>query len=211
MNRPIVVDLDGTILDCRRRHVACYREVLTKLGGTPLSEKRYWGLKRRAIPTPTILTESGDESLIEEFKVTWQGCIEAPEFLALDRPYALVAATLAQWRKLGHPIIMVTLRQSPQALAKQLTDLQLAGLFDAWGVAGPQPGEKAASALALAGQFGARPIAWVGDTEKDAEAALQVGCPFLGLSQGLRTSTILRDCGASQVASRLDRLTLPGA
>ena len=67
MIRTVIVDLDGTILDGRFRHYACYRQILEERGYAPVSLESYWRMKLERADRRQQLAASGAEAIHEDF------------------------------------------------------------------------------------------------------------------------------------------------
>jgi phosphoglycolate phosphatase-like HAD superfamily hydrolase len=177
----VAVDLDGTLLDTRRRHHAAYVAALQEQGQTPMSLDRFWRAKRRATPWVRLLGEAADTP---RFLSIWAGRIEAPDMLALDRLHPGVDRALARLAEAGFEAVLITARRDSAALHRQLADLGLAKRF-AHVVA--THGQPKASALAALG----RVDAWIGDTEEDVAAARSHGAPVIAVTNGIRCASLL--------------------
>ena len=195
----IVVDLDGTILDGRERHHACYRRILESFGAEPLALARYWELKRSRCNRRTVLGMSGVEDRYSEFMTQWLATIESAEMLALDRVHPGALEALGQLRANGHRLALVTSRQHEGELFDQLAALGLRSSFDHVVVAvGAETGVKKAAAYTDSG-LPAACSAWIGDTEVDIEAARVLGAPSFAVCNGLRTRDYLASLGPAFV------------
>lgn len=122
--RIMFLDLDGPLLDVRKRYHGVYAAALKELGPRPLTANRYWGLKRRNVPERAILARSGGEHLFETYQRRRLGLIEREEWLKLD---ALQPGTLGvlDWLQSRLPIVLVSLRSRRRALGHQLEWLGL--------------------------------------------------------------------------------------
>ncbi|MFN3076305.1 MAG: HAD family hydrolase [Alphaproteobacteria bacterium] len=127
----IGLDLDGTVLDSRRRHVVA---VVRAAGeeGVSLSEamaERYFALKcdgATGLEALRRLEVASAEGICRR----WLERIETREMLALDHPYPGVAEVLATAHGAGMRFVLVTARRDAAAVREQLVQHDLARFFD---------------------------------------------------------------------------------
>jgi phosphoglycolate phosphatase-like HAD superfamily hydrolase len=185
----IAVDLDGTLLDTRRRHHAVYVEALQALGGDPLSLAAYWRAKRRATPWPRLLGASLDAA---RFLEIWADRIEAADMLALDGLHPGVERALDRLAAADYRAVLVTARRQAAALDAQLRDLGLDRRFE-------RVVATAGRAKALALEAVGRVDAWIGDTEEDVAAARALGVPVTAVTNGIRSPSRLAAAGPDEL------------
>jgi len=187
MTPAVIFDLDGPLLDVRRRYGAVFAEAVRRLGGRPPAGDD-WALRRAGLGRPARLAAAGITGREAEFTRIWLERIEAPDMLALDRVQPHAAAVLDRLTRRAGPPVLVTFRRDAAALARQLADLGLAGRFAAI-ASGPDPGgDKAAGKVALLAGLGLRgPLTgwFVGDTPADLEAGRRLGLATCAVAYGL--------------------------
>jgi phosphoglycolate phosphatase-like HAD superfamily hydrolase len=170
--RWIFLDLDGPVLDVSRRYHQVHRDVVLRHGGRPLEGEEYWDAKRNRVPEAEILARCGVSPETDTERLAE---IEAPAYLALDRPWPWTGAVLEELARWGS-LALVTLRNHPDRLTDQLAALDLARSFERI-VAGRGDGTPEAKA-ALLRESG---IGWgpgsvlVGDTEVDIASGKALG------------------------------------
>jgi phosphoglycolate phosphatase-like HAD superfamily hydrolase len=201
----VVVDLDGPILDVRRRHYRCYAGILAEHGYPAVAPDRYWAMKRRRVEPRRLLAASGAEALHGRFQRAWRERIEGHDLLALDRAQPGARRRLREWHDRRVRLILATLRHHPDRAAEQVGRLGLSGLFwrivvsaDAMGGAG-----KGRAVLREVPWLDPARCLWVGDTEADAEAAAVVGCRAWLVICGIRSKELLAPLAPGRVAARL--------
>lgn len=175
----VIVDLDGTLLDTRRRHHAVYCEAAGVLGQAPLPLPDLWRAKRRGVGWDRLL---GGADKLGAFLEVWKRRIEAPDMLALDRLQPGALRALRRLRGRGLRTVLLTARRDPGALERQLRDL---GVRDSLsevvavgsGPKSPPPGSPI--------------LRWIGDTEADIEGARAAGVPVTAVTNGIRTPGLL--------------------
>lgn len=183
----IVFDLDGTLIDARSR---LYRLFQHLAPDSPLSFSDYWAFKRRGLSNAAILADEmfWEEDAIVTFTRRWMALMEAPEYLALDEPFAGVGEALARLAERAE-LHLCTARQLPAAANAQLQRLGLSRWFKTVLVTEQHADKQSVLARQLP-QL--RPGDWmVGDTGRDVQA---------GRALGLRTCAVL--------SGLLDRETL---
>jgi phosphoglycolate phosphatase-like HAD superfamily hydrolase len=185
----IGLDLDGTLLDSRLRHVATLRRVVESLA-LPLTEHdahAYFRLKCDGATGIEALRRL-DIPRAEEINGQWISLIESDEMLALDRLYPDTLTALRQRHARGDNFILVTGRQKPAMARRQIASLGLEEFLREIIVVDPrdrsQTKARATSSYAL--------DAVVGDTEIDFQWAEELGVPFHASGFGFRSQAYWR-------------------
>ena len=75
----LFLDLDGTLIDSRRRIYNLFQEMLPE---SQLSFDEYWKIKRSRVSQEKLLTERFcfDPEAVQRFKADWLAKIEEPDF-----------------------------------------------------------------------------------------------------------------------------------
>jgi phosphoglycolate phosphatase-like HAD superfamily hydrolase len=204
---PLFFDLDGPLLDVKRRYHAVYAGIASELGVTPLPLDDYWTAKRQRAPLGLFFPglEAGP-TLRLEYLERWLPRIEASEWLVLD---TLVKGAADCLRMLAetYRLYLVTLRREPAALHRQLDALDLRhnfhDVFSGWAEDGAAADLKASWMRPL---VVGEQSALVGDSEVDMAAARQLGIRVLGVSFGIREAGELIALGAERVVDHLSEL-----
>lgn len=209
--KPIAfLDLDGPILDVAPRHHRVYGDIITSLGGTPISQEAFWSAKRLKTPDYDLLGQSG---LLAETIVAYQAlkvrAIEAPSYLIHDRIQPQSKETL---KLIAHRyrIILVTLRHSRKELENQLAALELSSYFSLVlsGPAGSRTGwETKRELVRKAGVVPGPEDFFAGDTETDILAGRALGVTTVGVCNGIREESILRQMSPDLIVLNLADLT----
>jgi phosphoglycolate phosphatase len=210
MIRTVILDLDGTILDGRFRHYACYRRILEERGYAPVSLENYWRMKLERANRRQQLAASGAEAIHEDFLHAWLERIEQPDLLALDRLQPGVTEKLREWRDQGVQLVLATMRRYPERLDEQLARLGLGAFLDHvvvcehWlGGAG-----KAQQVKDTVADLYPEHCLWIGDTEFDVEAARALGCPVCAVTGGERTESYLASLSPDFLSQDLKSIDL---
>jgi phosphoglycolate phosphatase-like HAD superfamily hydrolase len=231
----LALDLDGTLIDARRRQLAVLASALAELrpapgsidpnrgplatGGpddeTGLAEAgpgaidfdALWERKREGATTRAALITLGvPEDEATAVAARWVERIEDEDELAGDRLLPGVEETLADLATRGVRPAVVTARAHPDRVRHQFATLGL----DRW-CDGPHvvdPSDAANQKAATLRELGA--AAYVGDTESDARAASLAAIPFAAVSTGQRSPTFLTAQGLQPhptLAAALDALS----
>ncbi|MFA7172431.1 MAG: HAD hydrolase-like protein [Kiritimatiellia bacterium] len=200
--KQLFMDLDGPLLDGKERHYHCYRSILEKLQLEPIGMNEYWEKKRALLNRRDLLRLSGAEQHYNDFLVSWMAMIESPEALALDRVQEGALDCLDGWQAQGIELTLVTMRSNRTALEQQLSRLKLRPLLDAVLVCAHTGGGKG-KAETVRSMYPTRAFKkqalWIGDTEADWEAAKDLGCDVVLLSNGLRNTECLASLGSGLV------------
>jgi phosphoglycolate phosphatase-like HAD superfamily hydrolase len=181
------LDLDGTLIDVRRRYFLVHRASLPS--APVLDEAAYWELKRAGIDEATILGRHHPLVDVAGYLARRAALIEDDAMLAADTAIAGVDLALSRLAGLGE-LVLVTLRGRTDALDRQLGRLDLRRWFAAV-LSAPAAGDPAATKAALmVGR--ARPGDWViGDTEADVGAGRRLGLATCAVRSGIRAETAL--------------------
>jgi len=187
----VVIDLDGTIVDCAPRHYACYADLAREHRIATLDAQTYWNMKRARAPWASILDVDAAGLQPDHFADRFAERIELPRYLALDRMYPDAGAALRRIRAVAHAIFLVTMRRDADRLRRQLARLGIASLFDRVIARGTSAcGSKSGLAAEALPRVGSR-TAWIGDTEDDIMAAREAGALACAVCSGLRERRLL--------------------
>jgi phosphoglycolate phosphatase-like HAD superfamily hydrolase len=185
----IGIDLDGTLLDSRMRHVAVL-QCVAKANGLFLSEhdaSRYFRFKCDGASGIDAMRQIGI-SAAEDISRQWIAMIENEEMLALDKLYPDARETLKRQRTQGNAFILVTGRQNAAAVRRQMTTLGIEEYFRESIVVDPRDRSQAKAAVTR--QYGLDAV--VGDTEMDLQWAKDLGVRFYASSFGFRSQSYWR-------------------
>lgn len=195
----LAIDLDGTILDCRNRQ-CCLVRALALAAGMKVSTAEFWLLKRLGVSTREALVRLGAaEEAAANLARSWIRDIESDYWLQYDVVLSGAAPALHSARSAGWRLEVLTARQRPDAVFRQLVRLEIAGAVDRISVVSPgqASGEKAGALRAM------NACIFIGDTESDLHAATLAGIPFLAVSTGQRAPAFLGAAGSNFVFDNL--------
>lgn len=188
-----IVDLDGTLLDCRARHYAVYSEILLEMGYEPITEEDYWSRRRAGQGTFEIVSRLPDDAG-RAFRITWMSRVERRDFLAMDRPFGGVAPALMDLARDNH-LVLVTLRRDPEALAWQLEKKGLAPYFHE--VISPWETVPSRKSELLSDWYPMGQSWVIGDTETDIDLAADLNARVICVTNGARSKEFLHARGGT--------------
>lgn len=183
----VYCDVDGTLLDSSARHIRLMQDLLQQDGCLwPTDAPDYLAYKADGHSSRAWLETAGfSAQQAAGLAARWQAQIEAPVYLAMDRPYDDAVPFLQAVRQLPARIVLVSARQNPQALERTLADCSLLPLVDELLVVPPRHAADEKTA-----RLRPRVVpgdCMVGDTEADWKAAQQLDIPCYLLNRGFRS------------------------
>jgi phosphoglycolate phosphatase len=191
----IFLDLDGPLLDGKKRHYYCYRSILERFEFTPIGIDEYWEKKRAVVNRRVLLSMSGADKIYDDFLAAWLMMIETPDMLALDEVQEGAVDCLRSWKEQGLDLTLVTMRKNKRSLEEQLKSTGLRQFMNTV-LASDHADGGVGKADAVRNLFPSKvntdDALWIGDTEADWEAAKSLGCGVVLLSNGLRNDAYLR-------------------
>lgn len=220
----LFVDLDGTILDDRRRHYAAYEATLKQpdVKGIPIPEKEYWFWKQNQGGVDDLLKRSKlFPTKYKTYKERFPLLLESPDFLDLD-VLRSGSETFLSRMFTKTPIVLVTQRRDGDALMGQLGLLGIQKYFVTVLFGAPegpraldskQRGRHKAERVKARYRLPPTDSIWLGDTETDREAARIMGYRSVLVEGGHRSKTRLLRCEPERIVTDLAEVLselLPG-
>jgi phosphoglycolate phosphatase-like HAD superfamily hydrolase len=190
------IDLDGTILDARRRQVAVAEAAALRIGWR-LDGDAFWREKRRGATTAEAFHALGVANVASsKADRWWREHIERAIWLELDRPLRGALPTLAQIERDGWRVVVLTARRNRGGAQRAFRSLMLSARASCVVVDPDRAALEKADALASseAGWY-------VGDSETDHQAALSADVPFTAVSTGQRDAAFLEALGCRVVGT----------
>jgi phosphoglycolate phosphatase-like HAD superfamily hydrolase len=195
--RLAVVDLDGTLLDTRRRQYEVYRDAVEAVvpddGLDHPDLDTFWRHKRAGESTRHIAARRLEASDADAVARRWESWIEEREYLRLDDPFDGVEDALGTLADRVETVLLVTHRSVPENVSWQLDRLELSSLVDEY-YAVPHGTESKADRLRTEGYFFDDDDTVYGDSETDLRAADELGCRGVAVATGVRSVERLRRC-----------------
>lgn len=175
-----IFDLDGTLIDSKKRHWLLMKEILEKHNIKPLDSfpQSYMGYKADGNSGLAYLNEVMGLSLKVSCKIQreWIKQIENDEWLKYDMLYVDTIPTL---NRLQGDILFLTIRENVSGLKSELNRLALNN-FETIVLS---HNEKKSNILKQLN----KDCIMIGDTEIDLHAANDFGCEYYILNRGFRS------------------------
>lgn len=195
VKKPVIfIDLDGTILDVSERIYQVYKDILRKKERKYLSKDIYLKLKKDNLPIKGILERTKAEDIFSYFRKEWKKEIEKTCYLSLDKLSETEKKILLQLKK-EHRLVLVTLRNYPKRLIKQLKEKKINNLFD---IILTKPSENSGSRrkfkydlIKKYGVYDKNSII-IGDTETDILTGKKLGIKTVAITKGMRNRNFLK-------------------
>lgn len=184
----IFLDLDGPVLEGKRRHYQCYKDIIDAYGGDALDIDTYWDMKRSRVSRDLILRQSNFKGSYHDFFTAWMTNIEKEKYLKLDCVKPKAIETIKEWEDLSDKTLLVTMRQNRSCLINQLKNLGVYSVVHE--VIQCPPQRKNTKYEALKDKIFTSAVV-IGDTEEDTTTAKMLGIKSIGITNGLRKAEFL--------------------
>jgi phosphoglycolate phosphatase-like HAD superfamily hydrolase len=173
--KQLILDLDGTLLDIRKKYYAVYKE---SFPAPLLSESEFWRLKRaKKLPPSTP----------EAFHI-----LESERYLAYDSLFPFSVNILQSLIKKGHILHLVSARRNAGTGYTQVKHLGIIDYFNSVDI-----GHDGKSVVDTKMTFIKKwlpvgtPFALIGDTEDDINSAKALGGIAIAVKSGIRNKRYL--------------------
>lgn len=183
----IFFDLDGTLIDSRKRLYFLFQDLVEK---SELSFENYWNLKRNKISHKQILCNqlNYNEEEYLSFVKEWMSKIEIPKYLDYDMPFQNTSAFLENLKK-NHTLFLVTARQSRLSAENQIKNFGWEKKFQKILVTA----QKQEKYQLIKDNVSVKNTDWfVGDTGKDIETGKLLGIRTAAVLSGFLNEESLR-------------------
>ena len=220
----LFLDLDGTLLDDRRRHYETYAEVLGRpeFRGMPIPEKEYWERKIRGEATDQFLRDARlFPTKFRKFREVFEARLESPEMLAYDELKEGSATFLGKLYT-KTPIVLVTQRRQKNNLEAQLVGLGIRKYFVEVLFGGPSlprrpdrthRGKEKAKLIRARYKMPPTDSVLVGDSENDVYCAREMGWTVFLVEGGHRVRKLQMEADPDRLLPDLPaalKYLLPG-
>jgi phosphoglycolate phosphatase len=185
MNK-IFFDLDGTLIDSRKRLYSLFQDLVPQ---SKLTFDEYWKLKRSKIDHKKILTEQFEynQKLFACFETAWLALIETEKYLKMDTIFDGVLETLDQLKQ-NYVLNLVTARQNVEIAHWQLKKM---GLFDFFDNILVTEHKISKEELIIQHYQISNNDYFVGDTGYDISTGKKIGAKTIAVSYGFVSKEIL--------------------
>lgn len=201
----VAFDFDGTLVNCKIRQVEVLRSILRRryINVCDFKFEQWWKLKTNGLNTfDALLKMQIDEVEARYITNCWTDIVENPEWLDFDTIFDNTIPLLGRLNELNISIYLITARKSEYFFKNQIKKLKIDQYIKDYFVVNPAKSiEQKKEILKLL-----KPSFFVGDTEKDYEAAQQSGLKFVAISSGQRSRKFLEEHGIDLVLDNLSEV-----
>ncbi|MCS4100843.1 HAD family hydrolase [Salinibacter ruber] len=210
MNKTVILDLDGTILDTSARHYRAYVDSIEAvLDEGPLdlpSHEDFWASKRDGKRTVDTLPDSFPEEKRNRFESQWIERIEQRQYLELDQFVEGVTPVLESIEQRANRLLLVTHRSNETTAAWQLDEFGIADHFDKMYIVPHNAETKQERLRSEEGTFGPKDV-MIGDSEADIRTAHDLGIVSIAVTSGVRSRELLEQEDPTHVLAVLTEAT----
>ncbi|MCI9380435.1 MAG: HAD hydrolase-like protein [Dorea sp.] len=184
----IFCDLDGTLLEDKKRHYECYKDIIIQYGGNPISKDEYWNGKRHKIRCDDLLKKSEFKESMELYRREWIQRIEQEKYLSFQILKPRISKVINFFKKNVKQVNLITMRKNKKNLIDQLTKFGIIESFDSIYIGTAESDNKKSDLID--GYYGKKTLT-IGDSEDDMELAMKIGSSFLAVTNGIRIQEYL--------------------
>lgn len=197
LNKSIVFDFDGTLIDISTRDYQVYIDVLKELKKQPIPFEIYWEKRRKKenIKDILALSEVLNEDEIDVFLRQREYRIDSKKYLLLDKLFDDVQVVLSKLKEV-YSLYLVTSRYRKTETLEQIDNLGIAHYFDRIYVVGLGKYETFCQIPNL--------MYVIGDTENDIIPAKKMGVFSVAITTGIRSTHFLEDLFADYMVNNLE-------
>lgn len=197
MRQAIAFDLDGTLIDVSIRDYQIYKDLIKKLGGTPISFDVYWPMRQDKTDIHIILEKSCifNNNDIDCFLTNRKILMEDMNYLSLDSVFPEVKELLSDLSK-DFDIYLLTIRHN-----RPNTELQLRTLgIDQYNIIIVEGNKEQEMQLIPNLSF------MVGDTENDILPANKLGISTIAVTTGIRNRNHLLELSPKYIIDNIEEV-----
>lgn len=195
----LIIDLDGTLLDVKKRWLKLHQYVAKRLQVEISPKKQYLDLKRQAIDEAILFRSRISK---EDYAKLRSKLIERNDFLGYDKLKVGVKGTLATLSK-KNVLILLTRRKHIVNCKRQLMAFGIGKFFSRIIITE----DKEKEIRSLVKEWEKSRIVIVGDTEAEYLAAKRFGLKCILVSDGARSKEYLKGMRGGQIIDRITQLT----
>jgi phosphoglycolate phosphatase len=185
----IFFDFDGTLSDPRRRLYDLFQELVHQ---SKMTFDEYWTIKRSRVDQKKLLMERFGYTIddVVAFQKLWLEKVEDEGRIAVDAPFAGVGDFLKDLNHRGYVLSLVTARQNPNIVKRQL---QMFGWYEFFAhILVTRQIDTKESLIRQNVLFCADDV-FVGDTGEDIQTAKRLGIRSIAVSSGVLSADILKE------------------
>lgn len=182
-------DFDGTLIDPRLRLYELFKEIVPQSNFT---FEEYWDIKRKRTDQNKLLTQWFDfkPEQIADFKKEWMDKVEEESRITQDKPFEGVGEMLEGLGQQGYVLSLVTARQNPDLVIKQLKKFGWFHLFSHVLVTGQK--DRKENLIRNNVSYNKNDV-FIGDTGEDIHVAKTLGIKSIAVSSGFLSAEILKE------------------
>lgn len=197
LNKSIVFDFDGTLIDISIRDYKVYSDILKGLKREPIPFNIYWEKRKNKEDIKNILALSNiiDKEEVSFFLSERHLKIDSEQYLLLDSLFCNVKDILMELKE-KYELYLVTSRHRQDETLKQLRDLEIYHFFEKVYVVNTDKYNIFCDIPNLEYV--------VGDTENDIIPAKKIGVYSVAVTTGIRSENFLKEMSPSYVIHKLE-------
>jgi phosphoglycolate phosphatase-like HAD superfamily hydrolase len=182
----IVFDLDGTLLDSRRRHISVLTDCVNEIHGTKYGDCDFDDFVKYKAEGYNGLSYLASKKIPNESEIfsLWKKKIEYWEYLQTDVLYPDIRECLDVLRK-NRNLFLITARANNTNAERQLSSLGIDKFFIKISIVS-NSGDTGYSKYEALNSLSADCV--IGDTEADLDLAKHAKCMFFPLNNGFRSA-----------------------
>lgn len=177
----IGVDLDGTLISCKEKHV-CLMASLLKAYNIKINMDVFWALKRKGFSNIKALNFFNlDNEVLKKINNQWVDMVENLEWLNMDKPLDGVFEFLSDIRDSKSSLHLISARNNVSNALIQIKSLNLYKYFDTVSFINIKNNEKKSDIF-----FSIGIDVYIGDTEYDYVMCVESNVKSILVSTGMR-------------------------
>lgn len=183
----IGLDLDGTLISCKEKHIHLMT-TLAKAYNVKFDSEQYWNSKRNGCNNYSALMALGvEEKEAVCLNEQWFANVENLEWSCFDKILPDVDFCLNRLRSFGYSLHLISARRNKEYAWQQLRNLNLIHYFNSIDFVNHNKGEEKTTF------FKKRKIMfYIGDTEYDKISADSVNVTCFLVTTGMRSDILLK-------------------
>jgi len=196
-NKKVIVDFDGTLVDCAARDYTLYHNIMRDINETPLPFEPYWHMRRKPTDINELIAASSRApDAAEKFLKLRSERHELPEYTKFDQP--LPGTYFALWMMSKFfDVYVVSARYNLQGLEEEILRMGLNQRIKNVVAARTSDKTKAFEYV------GPGVEAVIGDTEHDILPAKAMGLRSIAVTTGIRSREYLESLQPDHVVDTL--------